>query len=33
MESLITPDQSNIDKEHICYAFSDKKCNNECMFG
>ncbi len=26
MENIITIDSSNIDKEHICCAFSDKKC-------
>lgn len=28
MENLITLDNSNIDKEHICCAISDKKCKN-----
>jgi len=27
MEKIITLDKTNIDKEHICCAFSDKKCN------
>ncbi len=27
MEKIIKLDKSNIDKEHICCAFSDKKCN------
>jgi len=26
MEKIISIDKSNIDKEHICCAFSDKKC-------
>ena len=26
MEKIITLDESNIDNEHICCAFSDKKC-------
>ncbi len=28
MEKIITLDKSNIDKEHICCAFSDKKCKD-----
>lgn len=28
MEKIITLNKSNIDKEHICCAFSDKKCKN-----
>ncbi|HKM92145.1 MAG TPA: N-acetyltransferase [Prolixibacteraceae bacterium] len=28
MEKIIIIDKSNIDKEHICCAFSDKKCKN-----
>lgn len=28
MEKIITLDKSNIDKEHICCAISDKKCKN-----
>ncbi len=28
MEKIITLDQSNIDTEHICCAFSDKKCKD-----
>jgi len=28
MEKIITLDRSNIDKEHICCAISDKKCKN-----
>ena len=28
MEKIICIDKSNIDKEHICCAFSDKKCAN-----
>lgn len=28
MEKFITLNQSNIDDEHICCAFSDKKCKN-----
>ncbi len=28
MEKLITLDKSNIDKEHICCAISDKKCKD-----
>jgi hypothetical protein len=28
MEKIITLDQSNIDKEHICCAISDKKCKD-----
>jgi GNAT superfamily N-acetyltransferase len=28
MERIIKLDKSNIDKEHICCAFSDKKCNH-----
>lgn len=28
MEDIITIDHSNIDTEHICCAFSDKKCAN-----
>jgi GNAT superfamily N-acetyltransferase len=28
METIITLDKSNIDKEHICCAISDKKCSN-----
>ncbi len=28
MEKIITLNKSNIDKEHICCAFSDKKCND-----
>ena len=28
MEKIITLDRSNIDKEHICCAFSDKKCKD-----
>ncbi len=27
MEKIITIDRSNIDKEHICCAISDKKCS------
>ncbi len=26
MEPFITLDKSNLDKEHICCAISDKKC-------
>jgi len=28
MEKLITLDKTNIDKEHICCAISDKKCKD-----
>jgi len=28
MEKIITLDKGNIDKEHICCAFSDKKCQD-----
>ena len=28
MERIITLDKSNIDKEHICWAISDKKCKD-----
>ncbi|WP_197092853.1 hypothetical protein [Labilibaculum euxinus] len=28
MEKIITLNQSNIDKEHICCAISDKKCKD-----
>jgi GNAT superfamily N-acetyltransferase len=31
MESYITIDQSNIDKEHICCAISDKKCTESYL--
>lgn len=28
MEKIVTLDRSNIDTEHICCAFSDKKCKD-----
>jgi hypothetical protein len=31
MEKKIILDKTNIDKEHICCAISDKKCKVSCL--